>query len=842
MALYHALTDASVTPMEREHEARVRRLAGECMVVLENDGTLPLAGPCPVALFGNGARATVKGGTGSGDVNARVVASVEDGLEAAGFTVTTKDWLDAQDALIRRLHRDYWTAVEAEAARTGQEPMFVSWADPFVPQEIAPFSAAANPAGDTAIYVLARNSGEGADRFCKPGDYQLLPGELELLTELGRRYQRVVVLLNVGGVVDAAAIRAVPGVHALVLIGQSGAVGGHAVADVLLGKTEPSGRLAATWARSYEDYPAAATFSHNGGEFHEAYYRESIYIGYRYFDTFGVEPLYPFGYGLGYTAFSRETLSAGADSNGVTLTVRVTNTGRRPGREVVQVYAAAPYHRLEKPRQVLAAFAKTGLLNPGAAETVTLTVPLERLESFDPTRCAYVLERGEYQIRVGRHSRDAETVLRLQLDGDAVTRRVRHICPLEAPMETLSRRGAPAPAAEPSDAPVVTLAAGGIPTETVAYGGEPAPLPKPETDHPITMEEVRRGAYTLEQLVAQLTVAEMADLCVGTAREGETGTDQIIGQAARHVPGAAGDTTPRLSHRGVPSMVNADGPAGLRLVPHFRVTADGRLLAPAKAFSEYMEAFPPKADGDTDYYQFCTAIPVASLLACSWDLDLIESMGDLVGAEMTRYGIRTWLAPGMNLYRDPLCGRNFEYFSEDPLLSGLCAGAEIRGVQRHPGAGGCIKHYFANNQEDNRMSVNEHIDEQALRELYLRNFAEAIRAGDPECLMTSYNLVNGVHTANSYDAITAYAREEQGFRGFVMTDWSTSSAKITALVSRPDSRHPCASSPGCIRAGNDLQMPGTQENVDDIIAAVADGTLSVGYLQRCALRILAAVR
>ena len=841
MAIYHALTDAAMTPLERAHLDLVRRLAGQCMVVLENDGTLPLAEPCPVALFGNGARATVKGGTGSGDVNARFTVSVEEGLEAAGFTVTTKDWLDAQAALTRRLHQDYWTAVEAEAARTGQEPMFVSWAAPFVPQEITPFSAASNPAGETAVYVLARNSGEGADRFRSPGDYQLLPGELALLTELGRRYKRLIVLLNVGGVVDAAAIRAVPGVSALVLIGQSGAMGGHAVADVLLGKTDPSGRLASTWAKTYADYPAAAAFSHNGGQWHEAYYRESIYVGYRYFDTFGVEPLYPFGYGLGYASFSRETVEADADEHGVRLQVRVVNTGDRPGREVVQVYAAAPYYALEKPRQVLAAFGKTGLLAPGEAETLSLTFPLERLESFSAERCAYVLERGDYLIRVGRHSRDTEPVLRLRLDGDAETRRVRHICPLEEPMETLSRRGAPVPAEKRAEPPTVILAADRIPAETVAYAGEPAPLPEPDTGHIITLADVRAGRYTLEQLTAQLTVAELADLCVGAARAGEIDASQVVGRGARAVPGAAGDITPRLAYRGVPGMVNADGPAGLRLAPRFRVTAAGEILAPSKAFSEYLEEFPPKAEGDVDYYQFCTAIPVASLLACSWDLELLEAMGDLVGAEMARYGVRTWLAPGMNLHRDPLCGRNFEYFSEDPVLSGLCAGAEVRGVQRHPGADGCIKHFFANNQEDNRMSVNEHIDEQALRELYLRNFALAIETSNPASLMTSYNLVNGVHTANSYDAITAYAREEHGFSGFVMTDWSTSSAEITALVSRPDSYHRCASSPACIRAGNDLQMPGTQENVDDIIAAVEDGTLPVGCLQRCALRILAAV-
>lgn len=842
MTEIHARTSDAVTAAEQEHLDRVRRLAGECMVVLENRGVLPLAGPCKVALFGNGARATVKGGTGSGDVNARFVVTIEDGLEAAGFTVTTKDWLDAQQALTEAEYRDYWARTEAEAARTGQEPMFVSWADPFVAQNIAPFSAAADPAGDTAIFVLARNSGEGADRYNKPGDYQLLPGEKALLETLGKTYEKVIVLLNLGGVVDVPAIAATPGLGALVFIGQSGAMGGHAVADVLLGKTEPSGRLADTWAVRYEDYPSSATFSHNNGQWNEEYYTEGIYVGYRYFDTFGVTPFYPFGYGQGYTTFTQRVDAAAADARQVTLQVTVTNTGTRTGREVVQVYASAPYHTLEKPWQQLVAFAKTAPLAPGESQELTITFPLTRMESYDPDRAAYLLEAGRYTIRVGHHSRDTIPALYIDLDGDALTKIVKKICPLDCDLPLRTRReAAPRQEAPAEGVPVVALHSADIPTRRVRYAGDPAPLPLPDTDHTITMEDIRAGRWTLEQLVAQLTVEEMADLCVGTAREGQEGADQIIGAAALTVPGAAGDTSVRLAYRGVTNMVNADGPAGLRLAPHFRVTAEGRIQAPSKAFSEYAVAFPPLAPGETDYYQYCTAIPVASLLACSWDLDLIQSMGDLVGDEMSQYGIRVWLAPGMNIHRNPLCGRNFEYFSEDPLLSGLCAAADVRGVQRHPGAGACIKHFFANNQEDNRMSVNEHIGEQALREIYLRNFAEAITAGDPQCLMTSYNLVNGVHTANSYDAITAFAREENGFSGYVMTDWSTSSARITAQVSRPDAYYPCASSPECIRAGNDLQMPGTQENIDDIITAVQDGTLPLGYLQRCALRILQAL-
>lgn len=580
----------------------------------------------------------------------------------------------------------------------------------------------------------------------------------------------------------------------------------------------------------------------DNGQWNEEYYTEGIYVGYRYFDTFGVEPFYPFGYGQGYTTFAQRVEAAMADAHRVQLRVAVTNTGTLPGREVVQVYGSAPFYTLEKPWQVLAAFAKTPALAPGETRTVELEFPLTRLQSYDPNRAAYLLEAGRYTIRVGHDSRTTVPALYIELDGDAVTRCVRNICPLDCALPLLSRKDAPAwQESVLSHVPVVHLAAAEVPTEKVTYAGTPDPLPVPSTDHAITMQDVREGRWTLEQLVAQLTVEEMADLCVGTAREGQAGADNIIGSAALTVPGAAGDTSVRLAYRGVTNMVNADGPAGLRLAPHFRVTAQGKILAPDKAFSEYAVEFAPLQPGETDYYQYCTAIPVASLLACSWDLALLEDMGDLVGDEMSQYGIRVWLAPGMNIHRDPLCGRNFEYFSEDPLLSGLCAAADVRGMQRHPKAGACIKHFFANNQEDNRMSVNEHIGEQALREIYLRNFAETIAAGDPECLMTSYNLVNGIHTANSYDAITAFAREESGFSGYVMTDWSTSSARITAQVSRPDAYYPCASSAECIRAGNDLQMPGTQENIDDIVDAVQNGTLPLGYLQRCALRILRAL-
>ena len=836
MIHYHANPSPAVTPSEQAHSDYIRRIAGECMVLLENDGTLPLSGPQKVALYGNGARATVKGGTGSGEVNSRYSVSVEQGLEAAGFTVTTKEWLAQQDRVIKEEFDGYMADIHQRAEALGIPDFFVMFNEHFIPKALAPFQKAE---GELAIYVLGRNSGEGSDRCAEEGDYELTQAEVQLLTALGQNYQKVVLLLNLGGVVNAATLKAIPGINASLLISQSGNMGGHIVADVMLGKSIPSGRLTDTWAANYMDYPSSANFSHNNGNWNDEYYTDGIFVGYRYFDTFNVTPVYPFGYGLNYTTFCMQTLSAAADEKTVSVTVKVKNTGKLPGREVVQVYGSAPKAGLEKPMQVLCGFGKTKLLQPGQSQELKVRFDLTNLESYDPAKAAYVLEAGEYVIRVGVNSRDTHVAALLTLDETVQTKKVKNICPLDEEFEEISCAGVQSwkpenEDAEKAAAPVFALCAGKIATVTVEYAGEPEPFAPAGTDHIITLEEVRDGKYTMEQLVSQLSVEEMAEWCVGAARDDEN----VIGSASKAVPGAAGETSLALAHRGVRDMINADGPAGLRLIPHFRVDKDGKLLPGGSAIGGMAEEFAPKQEGDVDYYQYCTAIPIAWLLASSWDLELIEQCGDVVGAEMETFGVRVWLAPGMNIHRNPLCGRNFEYYSEDPLLSGLCAAADVRGVQKHPGVGTSIKHYFANNQEDNRMFCNAHIKERAIREIYLRNFGVCIEASQPMTIMTSYNLINGVHGANCYDSITCYAREECGFQGYVMTDWFTSNMKVGSALAKPNPKYPCASSPLCIYAGNDVQMPGCEGNIEDIIAAVKDGSLKLGYLQRCAAKLL----
>lgn len=836
MIHYHANPSPEVTASERSHSDSVRRIAGECMVLLENDGVLPLSGPQKVALYGNGARATVKGGTGSGEVNSRYSVSVEQGLEEAGFEITTKQWLAEQDRVIQEEFGAYMADVHQRAEAMGIPDFFVMFNEHFVPKALAPFQQAE---GDLAIYVLGRNSGEGSDRYAEEGDYELTQAEVALLTALGRNFKKVIVLLNLGGVINAATLKAIPGISAMLLISQSGNMGGHIVADVLLGKSIPSGRLTDTWAEKYMDYPSSATFSHNNGNWNDEYYTDGIFVGYRYFDTFNVKPLYPFGYGLNYTTFTMETLGASADEKQVSVTVKVTNTGAFSGREVVQVYGSAPRAGLEKPMQVLCGFGKTRLLQPGQCQELKVSFDLTNLESYDPAKAAYVLEAGEYVIRVGVNSRNTHVAALVRLDETVETKKVKNICPLDEEFEEISCAGVECWKPENEDvekaaAPVFAISAAKVPTVTIEYAGEPESFAPSGTDHMITLEEVRDGKYTMEQLVSQLSVEEMAEWCVGAARDNEN----VIGSASKAVPGAAGETSLALAHRGVRDMVNADGPAGLRLIPHFRTDTEGKLLPGGTAIGGMAEEFAPKQEGDVDYYQYCTAIPIAWLLASSWDLELIEKCGDIVGAEMETFGVRVWLAPGMNIHRNPLCGRNFEYYSEDPLLSGLCAAADVRGVQKHPGVGTSIKHYFANNQEDNRMYCNAHIKERAIREIYLRNFGICIEASQPMTIMTSYNLINGIHAANCYDSITCYAREECGFQGYVMTDWFTSNAKVSGALAKPNPKYSCSSSPLCVYAGNDVQMPGSEGNIEDIITAVKDGSLKLGYLQRSAAKLL----
>ena len=375
MAQIYASKTNEIQKYETEHENEVRHLAGECMVLLENDGVLPFSDKIKkIALYGTGARHTVKGGTGSGDVNVRKTVSIARGLEEAGFEIVTEDWLDRYDRDLEEAQKTYLKKLKDMSDETGEPSVILGFKHPFQEPEQPIVEETDIKEADAAIYVLARNSGEGKDRRAEKGDYYLSDRELQNIRFMTENYSNCVVLLNTGGVIDLTELRKISGVQAILLTGQTGNMGGHAVADVLMAKTVPSGKLTDTWARSYDDYPSSRTFSYRDDNLDDEYYSDGIYVGYRYFDTFGIMPLYCFGYGKGYTDFSLVTKEVTADEKLVKVEVEVTNIGKvYPGREVVQVYYSAPDGVMEKPTQELAGFAKTKLLMPGEKEVVTVT-------------------------------------------------------------------------------------------------------------------------------------------------------------------------------------------------------------------------------------------------------------------------------------------------------------------------------------------------------------------------------------------------------------------------------------------------------------------------------------
>ena len=825
----YAAKNPAITQREIAHMALSRGLAGECVVLLENDGTLPLSVAGELALYGDGARHTVRGGTGSGDVNTRSDVNIERGLERAGFRITTKAWLDRQDAKYAQARKDYLDWIPVCAREQGITEFLVTFSHPF--QVIAPVEITASDisASDssTAVYVISRNSGEGSDRFNKRGDYLLYEEEKAQLERLGRSYDKVIVVLNVGGIIDMSEIKAIPGINAVVLMSQLGNIGGDVLADVLLGKVNPSGKLTDTWARKYSDYPSSEGFSHNDGNVDDEYYTEGIYVGYRYFDTFGVEPFYSFGYGKSYTDFSIISNAVKVENGQVKVSATVKNTGSTyAGKEVVQIYYSSPAGKLPKPYQELAAFAKTKELAPGESEVMEISFPVKDMASYCEECAAWVLEAGNYIIRVGNSSRNTEIVALLTLSKMVKTEALKNLFADTEPVHEIVA-SSPETVVTGTDIPRIVIDSASIVTERATYQGERQPY---TTDQAavLTVADVKAGRCTVKELVAQLTVEEMAELCVGTLRADD---GSVVGNASYTVPGAAGDTSSIAKQsRGVKNMILADGPAGLRLQPVFKTDKQGNLLPGGAILGDIFEPFDPKyTDENSDtYYQYCTAIPIGWALAQSWNMAMLEEIGSMVGVEMEEFGVDLWLAPALNIHRNPLCGRNFEYYSEDPLVSGKSAAAITLGVQSHPGKGTTIKHFAANSQEDNRYFTNSHISERAIREIYLKGFEIAVKQSQPMSIMTSYNLLNGIHTANHYDLLQAAARDEWGFQGFVMTDWFTSQHQH-GLTGNGKVIYPISASTGCIHAGNDVQMPGCKQNVEDIIRAVRTGEEIDGY-------------
>lgn len=819
MKTFRATTDPAVSARERANREMSGRAAEEGIVLLKNEGpVLPLPKGARIAMYGRGVRKTVKGGTGSGSVNERDIVTLYDGIKNAGFTITTDAWLDDYDAAYESANKA-WQAEIAQKAKTMWS--FDAYCQtPFVP----PTGAAPEKTDtDTAIFVVSRIAGENADRRAVPGDYYFSDGERELLRGICALYEKVILVINAGGQVDLSVVHEFPSIRSVLILGMPGMDGGTAFARIVSGEATPSGKLVDTWANRYEDFPNAASFSHNDGNTYMEYYKEGLYVGYRWFDTFDVPAQYGFGFGCSYTAFALSPAAVALAGTEVRVRVDVTNAGQTfTGKEVVQVYATCPCGRLPKEYRRLTGFAKTKALAPGETQTVEIAFPLERLSSYDDKLPGWVLEAGSYYLWVGNSLDSAALCAELRLDAEIVLEKTQNECFRLADLQEIPP--VPARDAQKREACAAYCAAHGIPVLTVSAGRIP------------TKETVYRSNRALAdpeamQFVETLSTGQLLRLANGELRRDGTRTT-IAGEPM--TPGACGETSRCAEAQNLPSILMADGPAGLRLAQSYREKNGVKLPSSSRpSYSEgKMVTMPDTSEppeGAVTHYQYCTAIPTGTQIAQSWNIALAESLGRMVAGEMEEFGITIWLAPGMNIHRNPLCGRNFEYFSEDPVLTGKMAGAITAGVQSVPGCMVMIKHFACNNQEDNRHFSNSIVSERPLREIYLKGFEIAVKEAKPLSVMSSYNFLNGVHAANNYMLCTNILRNEWGFDGFIATDWRTTVHDGSCTAS------------GCMRAGNDLNMPGFELDLRNLQKELAEGTLAIEDVKACVSRLVSVI-
>lgn len=748
-------------------EASARAVSGG-IVMLKNDGALPLKQGGTAAVFGRIQLHYYKSGTGSGGmVNVSKVIGITDGLLDAGYKLD-EQLLNAYREWDEQNPFDYGEG-------WGGEP----WSQKEMPLTDELVSGAASRA-DAAIVIIGRTAGEEMDNKLEKGAFLLSDLEEDMLRRVTSAFDKTVVLLNTGGLIDMSFMDRYP-VSAVMYVWQGGMVGGAGTAAVLTGEVSPSGKLPDTIAYEISDYPSDKFFGSGDMDC----YGEDIYVGYRYFETFAKDRVrFPFGFGMSYTSFDITASDFKLDGDKVTGSVNVKNTGSTPGREVVQIYCSAPQGKLGKPARVLCGFDKTRTLQPGESQTLSFEIPLESVASYDDSgvtghKSAWILEQGGYVFYAGADVRSASEAYSLTLPETVVRQCKSALGPLTAFKRMVNSSGKP----EFEDVPLTG--------EAFPHDHAKLPAEIPQTgNRGIRLADVVNGKNTLEEFTAQLTDYDLSCIIRG---EGMGSPKVTAGTAA-----AFGGVSDTLTALGIPCACCDDGPSGMRLD------------CGTKAFS----------------------LPNGTLLASTFDRPLMTELFTFMGLEMHTNQVDCLLGPGMNIHRHPLNGRNFEYFSEDPYLTGEMASAELAGLHS-TGAEGTIKHFCGNNRETRRHFLDSVISERALREIYLRGFENAVKKGGAKSVMTTYGQVNGVWTAGNYDLVTGILRDDWGFDGFTMTDWW---ANINRRGKAPDKSDFAAMA----MAQNDVYMvtaDGAACN-DNTLDSLKSGELTRGELQRNAMNIL----
>ena len=775
----------------KKHIELSKEAAKEGIVLLKNDKqVLPLAKGSKVALFGKASFDYVRGGGGSGEVTVSYARNLYEGLQLLKDKVSVFEELSA-------FYRD---EVKAQY-KAGRVPGMT--VEPEVPTELLKKAKAYT---DTAIITICRFSGEGWDRksivdtenknLCisedemarrsaeifEDGDFYLTHAEKAMVGAVKESFDKVIVVMNVGGMVDSSWFHDDERIQSVMMAWQGGIEGGLATAELIMGEGNPSGKLVDTFARELADYPSTYNF-HESERYVD--YTDDIYVGYRYFETIpGADKKvnYPFGFGLSYTDFSMTAGTAYEENGRIYVPVMVTNIGKKAGKEVIQAYFSAPQGKLGKPAKQLAAFEKTRLLEVGESQSIVLSWNVADMASFDDLgkikESAYVLEQGVYSFYVGVSVRDVvELSYQYEVKEDTVTKQLSKKC---APTQLKKRMLADGSYEElPLGTPVDTDANELVPLPIEeADGFSPAVRARkryhlwvntPAHQHRF-LKEVAEGKLSLDEFMAQLSDEDLACLLGG---QPNTGVANTFGWG-------------NLPDFGVPNIMTADGPAGLRITPECAV--------------------------------YTTAWPCATQLACSWNEELVEAVGEAGGAEVKENNIAVWLTPAINIHRSPLCGRNFEYYSEDPYLTGKLASAMVRGIQsNHIGAS--VKHFALNNKETNRKNSDSRASERAMREIYLKAFEMIVKDAKPWSIMSSYNIINGHRASENRELLEDILRGEWGFDGMVTTDWWTNGEHYKE-----------------VKAGNDVKM--ATGFPDRLLEALEKGILTRKEMEICGKRIL----
>lgn len=750
--------------------ALLRQAAAESIVLLENEGVLPLKANNKLAVFGRSQIDYFYVGYGSGgEVNPPYLVNVIQGLEEKDLVLN--------QALIEK-YQTFSANNIVEDGIWGQWPRFLEEMT-LSNEEVK----SASEDSEIALIVIGRAAGEDRENVLEEGSYYLTQKEKQMIDQVTHYFEKVILVINSGNVIDLAWTENYA-FSAILFAWQGGMESGNAIADVLMGDVNPSAKLPDTIARHYEDYPSAKQFGHE--EYVE--YVEDIYVGYRYFETFHPEKvIYPFGYGLSYTQFAMDSELLVNDKS-VTINVSVTNIGEMPGKEVVQVYHEPPQGKLGKPKRNLIEFQKTELLQPGETENLNFEIKLQDLASYDDSGVtghpfSYVLEAGEYQFYVGDSLINLELVGNYHLEKLLVIQKLKQIA---APVENFNRL-------------VATLEEGQL-VETY----QPVTLQKESVkervlQHLESLSEVSSEetfldtGKTVSELIHSFSKEELDALT-----RGEGPMNSSFGPKGN--AGMFGGTIESLRQKGIPPVITTDGPAGIRL----------------------------------NYY--ASLLPCGTAFASTWNLELLEVIGIEFGKELLDLGSDMILAPGMNIHRNPLGGRNFEYFSEDPYLTGKMAASYVIGVQSNQVAA-CPKHFACNNQETNRNYNDSRVSERALREIYLKGFEICVKESNPYSIMSSYNKINGVWAHYHFDLATEILRNEWKYQGCILTDWWMRMAKD------PNFEH-VENNAYRVRAQVDILMPGgkdfvTKESDDSLIQSLEhlDG-ITLKEVQHSALNVL----